>query len=234
MTQQSEHCKEPPVEEAAVAEYLAATPDFFERHEELLLQLKLPDTNGSGNSISLIERQLAGLRKECAGYQQQLDELVKIGRKNDQLIERLHQLTLALIDTTNLDEVLNALEDHLHEEFAADRVELWLFTPADLEDPSGLDTPEREAISNFQNFFKQDKPLCGRLTKAQLDFLFGIEADDIRSAALIPMRNDAIAGMLAVGSSDEQRFQGDMGTEFLSRLGDIVSQRLEMVSEPGG
>jgi len=231
MTSQPEQGKYSSDKEAAIVEYLATTPDFFERHEMLLLQLKLPHANG--NSISLVERQLAGLRKKCASYQQQLKELIEIGHKNDLLIKRLHQLTLALIDTTNLDEVLNALEDHLREEFDADRVELWLFMPADLEDSSRLDAQKQEAINNFQSFFSQGKPLCGRLTKAQLDFLFGVEVNDIRSAALIPMRNESIAGILAIGSIDEQRFQADMGIDFLNRLGDIVSQRLEMVSEPG-
>ncbi|HEC14978.1 MAG TPA: DUF484 family protein [Sedimenticola sp.] len=217
--------------ETAVAEYLAANPDFFERHEELLLELKLPHSNGS--TVSLVERQLARLRKECARYKQRLEALIEVGRKNDLLINRLHRLTLSLIDTANLDEVLNVLEDHLHEEFEADSVELLLFTPSELEDPAGPGESDPAGIGCFQSLFKEGKPLCGSLTDPQLDYLFGPEARHIHSAALIPLRNESICGMLAIGSSDRERFQSDMGTDFLSRLGEVVSQRLEMVSEPG-
>ena len=231
MTSQSERLRQDSDMETSVADYLAANPDFFERHEELLCKLELP--HSSGSTVSLVERQLANLRKECARYQQQLEALMEVGRKNDLLISRLHKLTLSLIDTTDLDEVLNVLEDHLHEEFAADSVELLLFTPSELEDPTSLNESEQEGIECFQTFFKEGKPLCGGLSSNQLDFLFGPEAKDICSAALIPLRNESICGMLAIGSSDQERFQCDMGTDFLSRLGEVVSQRLEMVSEPG-
>jgi len=231
MTLQTERSVEALDMEVEVAEYLAANPEFFERHEQLLLELRLPHVNGG--SVSLLERQLATLRKECARHQQRLDELVEVGRKNDLLIDRLHQMTLSLIDTTDLDEVLDVLEDQLHAEFKADYVELWLFTPAELEDPSALDASEQKVITHFQTLSQQNRPLCGQLPQEQLDILFGTEAGDVSSAVLIPLKNKSIAGILAIGSSDDARFQHDMGTDFLSRLGELVSQRLEMVSEPG-
>lgn len=231
MTIQREQATEAPDIEATVAEYLAANPEFFERHESLLLKLKLPHVNGS--SISLIERQLAALRKKCTRYQQQFDELVEVGRSNDLLINRLHQMTLSLIDTTDLDEVLNVLEDQLHAEFKADYVELWLFTPAELEDSSALSEPKQRTISRFQAFLQQNEPLCGDLPQEQLETLFGSEAQEIHSAVLIPLKNESISGIMGIGSSDKHRFQQNMGTDFLSRLGEVVSQRLEMVSEPG-
>jgi len=231
MTVQTQQLEETPDMEASIAEYLAANPDFFERHESLLLELRLPHVNGG--SVSLLERQLSTLRKECASYQQKLNEFVEVAHKNDLLIERLHQMTLALIDTTDLDEVLNVLEDQLHAEFKADCVELRLFAPAEVEDPSLLEPLEQEALSRFQDFFQKSRPLCGSLSPEQERYLFDSEADEIRSTVLIPIKNKSIAGMLAIGSSDEERFKQGMSTEFLSRLGEVVSQRLEMVSEPG-
>ncbi len=231
MTLQTEQADEASDMELAVAEYLAANPAFFERHESLLLELRLPHVNGG--SVSLLERQLAALRKECARHQQRFDELVEVGRNNDLLISRLHQMTLSLMDTTELDEVLNVLEDQLHAEFKADYVELRLFTPAELEDPSALESSEEKAVSHFKTFFQQNRPRCGDLSQAQLETLFGLEAEEINSAVLIPLKSESISGIMAIGSSDEQRFRQDMGTDFLNRLGEIVSKRLEMVSEPG-
>lgn len=214
-----------------VAEFLASHPDFFEQHAELLLELELPHT--SGGTVSLIERQLAGMREKCAGLEQKLETLIEVGRKNDLLMERLHRLTLALIETINLDEVLNVLEDHLHQQFQADAVELKLFTPHDLDDPSGLDEADQLGLTRFEHFFAKGQPACGRLTRGQLEYLFGPAVDDIQSTALLMLKGESIVGMLAIGSSDEDRFQYDMGTEFLRRLSEIVSARLEMVSEPG-
>lgn len=222
---------EPEEMEGRVAEYLATHPDFFERNRDLLLELKLPHANGG--AISLIERQLAQLREKCANHQKQMDQLLETGRKNDLLISKLHQLTLALIETQSFDELLNVLEDHLHHQFEAEAVELRLFSPADLADPSSLSPEEQEGLSHFKSFFQKKLPLCGRITQGQHHYLFGADNDDIQSVALLPVDEENIAGMLAIGSGDEGRFHYDMGTEFLRRLAEIVGRRLELFSEPG-
>jgi uncharacterized protein YigA (DUF484 family) len=217
--------------EAQVADYLAAHPGFFEQHSELLMELRLPHTRGE--AVSLVERQLAALREKCAGYEQKLETLMEVGHKNDILMDQLHSLTLALIEAANLDEVLTVLEDHLHKQFQADAVELRLFSPAVLEDASGLAPSEQEGFAQFHTFFSKGLPLCGRLTRGQLDYLFGPGAEDVRSTALLPLRGESIVGMLAIGSGDEGRFHGGMGTDFLRRLAEVASKRLELVSEPG-
>ena len=43
----------------------------------------------------------------------------------------------------------------------------------------------------------------------------------------------ALLGLLAFGSHNEQRFLQGMGTDYLTRLGEIVSETLEVVLEPG-
>src|SRR5690606_10570945 len=40
------------VDEAAVASYLAATPEFFDRHAQLLAKIRLPDARGGGSTVS--------------------------------------------------------------------------------------------------------------------------------------------------------------------------------------
>ena len=217
--------------ESLVADYLAAHPDFFEQRQDLLMELQLP--HSSDGAVSLVERQLAALRTKCAENEEKLEELIEVGHKNDLLIDRMHGLSLALLGATNLDEVLTVLEDHLHKEFYADAVELRLFTPSELNDPGGAGATEREGLERFKTFFEKRRPYCGRLTHGQLDYLFGTEGNDISSVALLQLRGESIVGMLAIGSSDEGRFQHDMGTEFLHRLSEIVSMRLELVSEPG-
>ena len=41
------------VDESAVASYLAATPEFFDRHAQLLSKIRLPDARGGGTTVSL-------------------------------------------------------------------------------------------------------------------------------------------------------------------------------------
>ena len=219
--------------EAEVAVFLHKHPDFFERHPELLIELRIP--HYSGQAVSLIERQVDALREETARYRRQIAELVAMARTNDELNQRLHDLTLALIDAADFTEVLNTLEDHLHDTFKADAVELRLFSSTHLKERretaySSASCPDIEA---FKEFYERNRPVCGRLTPKQLHILFGSQAEDMHSAALLPLQTDDILGVLAIGSIQADRFQPDMGTELLHRLTEIVSRKLQVVSLPG-
>lgn len=220
--------------EQTVAEYLAVNPDFFERHLDLLEDLRVP--HPSGEAVSLIERQVTGLRGQLKRYKRQLEELVAVARQNDTVNARMHRLTLALIEAGSFDEVITALQDELYDEFQADAVELRLFSSADLALPSTTADPLQETdpvIAAFRQFFELRRPLCGRLKAAQLQYLFGSQAEDIASAALVPLHADDVMGILAIGSRDPQRFRTEMGTDFLVRLGEIVSHALQVYSVPG-
>ena len=211
--------------EQTVIDYLKSNPDFFERNPELLKEIQVG--HASGEAVSLIERQVKTLRDDAEHYRKKLDDLVAIARENEQLNDRLHNLTLTLLDAVEFDEVVNALEDKLHDDFQADAVELHLFTHAE------ADTDSNPDLDGFRDFINACKPVCGRLTQTQLSYFFGAQAEDVRSAAMIPVHADGILGILAIGSQDEHRFHPGMGTDYLARLGEIVSKTLEVVSEPG-
>jgi len=220
--------------ETAVAEYLKRHPDFFEGHLSLLAGLHVP--HPSGGAVSLVERQVRTLREQLDNYKKQLSELVQVARQNDTLNSRLHRLTLELIGAGGLEEVLMILQDGLHEQFDADAVELRLLSADEMSaatEQGRIAGGEAAAVSHFRRFFDAQRPLCGRLKRGQLDYLFGSQADEILSTALIPLRGDGLLGMLAIGSRDQERFRPGMGTEFLVRLGEVVSRTLERHSIPG-
>jgi len=218
-------------DEAAIVAYLQRHPDFFQHHLPLLAQMHIP--HASGQAVSLIERQVEALRGENMDLKERLQHLLDMARGNEQLNQRLHHLTLGLLEAADFDEVLTVLEDQLHDEFHADAVEMRLFSATRLreqqEDPAVVDAE----LAAFTDFFEQGQPVCGPLTPQQLQFLFGGEADDLGSAALIPLQGNDIMGVLAVGSTDPERFHPDMGTEFLLRMADVVSRKLQAVSLPG-
>jgi uncharacterized protein YigA (DUF484 family) len=215
--------------EAQVARYLSEHPDFFLRNPSILREIQIP--HESGKAVSLIEKQLEMLRSEIQGYQGQRDELIKVANENEALQARMHRLTLELINAGTFDEVLNALEDELHDDFQADAVELRLFSATQLNEHLDQDLPDHSAT--FENFFNHNKPICGPLTQHQIDYIFGAEGDEIVSAALIPLKSEGVLGLLAIGSRDPRRFLPDQGTEFLSRLGEIISHTLKAVTLPG-
>jgi len=225
MIQQAEPARLTEKQEQTIVNFLSTNPDFFDRHPELLQQLEI--SHQKGESVSLIERQVKILRKEIERYQKQIKELASVSHDNEQLNKRLHKLTLTLITTIDFDETLNVIQDKLHEDFDADAVELHLFSVAESE---GTTNPD---LDGFRELMDSGIPTCGSLKKKQLKELFGPQAEDINSTALIPIRSEGVLGVLAIGSQDKNRFHPDMGTEYLGRLGEIISKALEVVLEPG-
>ncbi|MEJ2395176.1 MAG: DUF484 family protein [Candidatus Thiodiazotropha sp.] len=215
--------------ESQVVDYLSEHPDFFLHHPNLLGEIEIP--HESGAAVSLIERQVESLRKQLSETRQQLNEVMEVARHNHSLQERMHRLTLELIDAATFDEVLNALEDELHDDFKADAMELRLFSSSRVDEH--FEGKINDQIETFQNFFDQTQPICGQLEPEQLNYIFGADSDRIASTALIPLKSDGVLGLLAIGSVDAKRFAPHHGTDFLTRLGEIISRTLQAVSLPG-
>ncbi len=212
--------------EQQIASYLVAHPDYFQRHPDALAAIDIP--HPTGDAVSLIERQVRTLRDQASNYRRQLENLVSVARENDALAKRLHRLTLALIETHSFDEVLNTLQDELREQFKADAVEMKLFASEQLEAHGHEAGP-----ALFRDFLKRARPNCGQLDKAKLEYLFGPQAGETGSAALIPLTAPPLAGVLAIGSRDPQRFHEGKSVDFLQRLAEVVSAKLQSASSPG-
>lgn len=212
--------------EEQIAEYLVSHPDFFTRHPEALAAVDIP--HPTGDAVSLIERQVRTLREQSSSYRGQLEHLVQVARENDSLARRLHRLTLALIETHSFDEVINTLQDELRDQFKADAVEMKLFEADQIEAHAHEPGP-----ALFGDFIRRARPNCGTLDKAQLEYLFGSQAGETGSAALIPLAAPPLAGVLAIGSQDPNRFHEGKSVDFLQRLAEVVSAKLQSASSPG-
>jgi len=68
--------------EALVAEWLLATPGFFERHANLLAEIQLKNPHGD-RAISLQERQLSVLREQNQVLNKRLSDMLRFGSQND-------------------------------------------------------------------------------------------------------------------------------------------------------
>lgn len=209
-----------------LADYLIAHPDFLTLHPQVLAAVDIP--HPTGNAVSLIERQVRTLREQNQHYRSQLEDLIGVARENDSLAKRLHQLTLALIETRSFDEVLNTLQDELRSLFQADAVEMKLFSADELQAHGNEPGP-----AMFSDFLNRQRPNCGALPPEQLEYLFGPQAGETGSVALIPLQAAPLAGVLAIGSHDPKRFNANKSVDFLQRLAEIVSATLSAVSSPG-
>lgn len=208
--------------EAGVAEFLSQNPDFFQRHPDLLLELDLP--HPCGDAVSLLEYQARMLRERGQGLQRKLEELLAVARDNDRAAERLHRLTLELMDAKGLEGVLCTLKDELLGNFQIDSVAVRLFgEQGDQPDWIRRDHP---SMAPLQSLLRNPRPLCGRLSSAQLTLLFGDSAKAIDSSAVIPLLDGRLLGLLAIGSYQADRFHPGQGTVFLSQLGAIAGRAL--------
>jgi hypothetical protein len=81
-------------------------------------------------------------------------------------------------------------------------------------------------IRTFDALLATGKPRCGQVRDSQRDFLFGPEAASIGSVALVPLGDGGTLGLLALGSAERERFHPGMSTEFLKRMGELITDAL--------
>lgn len=218
-----------PAQEVQIAAYLQQHPEFFERNAALLTKLKLPHSRGAA-AVSLVERQVLALRDKNQTLEARLRELIDVARSNDVLAAKIHRLACRLVRARNATVLLDSMESSLREDFGASEW-LLLLAPARATGLSSIDSRHLRMIDSsapelkmFETLFEAARPRCGQIRDSQRDFLFGAGTIEIGSAALVPLGREAGFGLLAIGSPDAQRFHPTMSTDFLARIGDLVSE----------
>ena len=213
------------VTEGDIANYLAASPGFFERHAELLGSIQLTSPHGQ-RAVSLQERQMEMLRDKIKGLERQIVEMVRHGQDNVAIADKLHRWTQALMLTANAADLATVLVRELQHQFLIPQAAVRVWSAADAF--TGL--PFADAVSDDVRSFATSlpAPYCGINT--------GFEAvawlDDpgqASSVALVPLRHDGelvAFGLLVLASPDPTRYSADMGTDFLERIGEVASAAL--------
>lgn len=207
-----------------IASYLRRHPDFLHDYPDLALTLLLPRDEGA--SKSLASYQLDVLRDKNRELSQRLHELVAVAQENERLMLRVHGLCVALMRERTLDASVRRVLAALTEDFHTERVRLVLFRErADLPQADWLMfVPDGAAsLAPFAQFLAGDEALCGRLQSDKLEALFGADAAEVQSSALVAVGS---LGMLAVGSTDPNRFHPGMGTVFLKLIADAIAAAL--------
>jgi hypothetical protein len=213
------------ITEGDIANYLAASPGFFERHAELLGSIQLTSPHGQ-RAVSLQERQMEMLRDKIKGLERQVFEMVRFGQDNVAIADKLHRWTRALMLTANAADLPNVLVRELQHQFLIPQAAIRVWAAAEVF--AGL--PFTRAASDDVKSFASSlpAPYCGVNT--------GFEAvqwlDDpgqASSLALVPLRHEGgpvAFGLLVLASPDPTRYSADMGTDFLARIGEVASAAL--------
>ena len=220
------------ITETDIANYLANTPGFFERHAELLGSVQLTSPHGQ-RAVSLQERQMEMLRDKIRGLEGKIIEMIRYGQDNVSIADRLHRWTRTLMLVTQPAELPHVLVRELMHQFMIPQggIRVWgaaaAFATHDFAQPVGDDI----------------KLFAGSLTLPYCGVNSGFEAAQwldeptgAKSMALIPLRAEAADaatnapttafGMLVLASPDPTRYTADMGTEFLARIGEIAGAAL--------
>lgn len=214
-----------PITEQDIADFLVNTPDFFERHAELLSSVQLNSGHGK-RAISLQERQAEMLREKIKVLERGLMDMIRYGNENMQIADKLQRWTRKLLLVTDVRELPELIASNIKEEFSVPQVAIKVW---------GID--EKYTNEAFASEVSEDaKTFASSLTLPFVGLNTNFEAtawleklDQAVSVALIPLKaaDSSIAlGLLVLASPDAQRFNSGMGTDFLERIGEVASAAL--------
>ena len=213
------------ITEHDIANFLANTPGFFERHAELLGSVQLTSPHGQ-RAVSLQERQMEMLRDKVKGLELKIIEMIRNGQDNLVLADKLHRWTRSIMLTRDASAVPETLVAELKHQFLIPQAGLRVWGEAEAHAGQPFAQPVGDDVKTFASSLSV--PYCG--VNAGFEAAQWLsDPSTVMSVALIPLRRSADApafGLLVLGSPDPTRYSADMGTDFLVRVGEIASAGL--------
>ena len=211
--------------EQEVVAYLEKHPDFLQKHEDLLESMQVPHIAGTG-MVSLIERQVEVLREKNNSQGLRLDVLIDNARINEDLTEKLHQYSLHLSATSGLTELVQSASEDLCKLFDIDEVSIHI-KPEYQDENMQMSSISDKAYTAILDTLGTEPCKChNKLDDELMVSLFAETASSLKSCALLALDAPHRIGIIALGSSDQDRFTPDMGTLILTRLGEQFSAAL--------
>ncbi len=210
--------------EHEVAAYLQQNPEFFENHADLLAVMHVPSAHGK-RAVSLAERQQVAQRDKIRQLERKYSELLTIGIENDETGNKVHQLTLGLLNSVDFLALNQMLVETLRENFNVPYVNIKLWAL-----PADNDLNKQAAFELVDETLKTwvlglDAPYCGSPINDSFEYLLN-DGVGAKSYAVIPLGTTDAIGFLVLASDDEKRFYPGMGTLFLQRLNELLTAAL--------
>lgn len=222
-----------PITEDDIADYLANSPDFFERHAQLLAAVQLTSPH-SQRAVSLQERQATLLREKIKILEQRIMEMIRNVNDNMLLSDKLLMWARTLFLNADPLALPQLMADEIASQFSVPQVGIKVWGVA----PKYAACPFAMGVSDDAKTFATSltEPFCGVNTGLEaINWL--PEPQAATSLAILPLRALAPAiglvgqvspafGLLVLASPDAQRYNSTMGTDFLARIADLASAAL--------
>jgi uncharacterized protein YigA (DUF484 family) len=223
-----------PITEDDIANFLVNTPDFFERHAELLSAVKLTSPH-SHRAVSLQERQAEMMREKIRVLELRMMDMMRHGTENEVLIERMQRWVKTLLMTNNARDLPHTITDHIQHDFMVPQVAIKVWGVGETFQIESFAQGATEAIKEFAATLAT--PYVG-LNQHFEAVQWLAEPDAAQSVAIIALREtrpedtpqtaavQPVIGLLVLASPDPQRYYEGMGTTIIERMGDLASAAL--------
>lgn len=223
----------PPITEDDIADYLANTPEFFERHAQMLATVQLTSPHGH-RAVSLQERQAEMLREKIKALEHRIMEMVRYGNENVVIADRLHRWARNIMLVRSQQALPATIAAEIQSQFMVPQVgiKVWEVAPhfADEAFATGVSDDAKSFASSLT------QPYCG--VNSGFEAVNWLEDTAMAmSVALLPLRAGVLQnasrafGMLVLASPDPQRFSAGMGTDFLERIAELASAALSRLRD---
>lgn len=166
------------------------------------------------------------LREKIRGLEMKLMEMIRNGQENLAIADKLHRWTRLLMQTTDPAQLPEVLAGELRNQFLIpdSAIRVWGVSADYLGEAfaQGVSEDVKTFTSSLTMLY------CGVNTGFEAVRWFR-DAGAVSSLAMIPLRHGLMTpafGLLLLGSPDPTRYTADMGTEFLTRIGELASAGL--------
>lgn len=217
-----------PITEEDIANYLANTPDFFERHADLLAAVQLSSPHNQ-RAISLQERQASLLREKIKMLELRIMDMIRNVNDNMLLSDKLLMWARTLFLNADAAALPQLIADEIADQFSVPQVGIKVWDVA----PAFAGCTFAQGVSEDAKLFASSltEPFCGVNTGLEaINWL--PEPKAVASLAILPLRTGPVGsaapafGVLVLASPDTQRYTSTMGTDFLVRLSELASAAL--------
>ncbi len=213
--------------EAAIAAYLAAHPDFVQRHPALLRTLTPPSIDRGKGVVDFQRFMVARLQGDVDQLTLDNTALIHTARANAHSQSRVHAAVLAMVESRSLGQLLEVLTGDLMDVLDVDVIAM-------VVESNGVDLPHvaasgiRIVRAGAVDDWLGHREALLRGNVAGDPEIYGEGAGLIQSEALLRLTisHRTPAGLVAFGSRDPDLFHEGQGTELISFLGGVIQRLL--------
>jgi len=216
-----------PFSDKEIIAFLNQNTDFFIRHPEQMEAIQVNNKNGT--VTSLINHQVNVLKDRNNHLKNKLSQLITYAEENEKIMSQIFELTLQLCQISHVANVTKHFGQFVKQSFESDMFKIVMPAYENLESSQSVlcISEESEFMSIFSEFMTNNTPICGRLRKEKLSYIFGRKSEKIGSSVILPIGKNAEKGLLVFASFDESRFNPDMSTDLLSKLTHILERKFK-------